>query len=118
MCFHKLAAHPLRAQTLFARRFRGDWLKATRLNPKADRLLELRTACTAGLLVKLIAWVIAAMIATKKSALASKLQTLNLNSMRVSGNKSLWAVGTSCAAVMQALGFCSAHSMCFAFAPF
>lgn len=66
MCFHKLAAHTLRAQTLFERRFRGDWLKAARLNSKADRLLELRTACAAGLLVKLIAWAIAAMITTKK----------------------------------------------------
>lgn len=44
-------------------------MKAARLVPRADRLLELRPTCAAGLLVKLIAWVIAAIMTAKQVTL-------------------------------------------------
>lgn len=55
MAFQILGTVTFTARTLFVRKFKGDCVKALRLTPRADRLLELRPACTAGLLVKLIA---------------------------------------------------------------
>ena len=60
--------------TLFVRRLKVEWLKALRLTGTADRALELR-ACTAGLLVKLMVCVIAAMISEDQEACCqAKLQ--------------------------------------------
>jgi len=53
--------------TLFFRKLKAEWLKALRPTGTADRALELR-ACTAGLLVKLMVCVIAAMISEDQEA--------------------------------------------------
>jgi len=52
---------------LFVRKLKVEWLKALRPTGTADRALELR-ACTAGLLVKLMVCVIAAMISEDQEA--------------------------------------------------
>lgn len=67
-------------------------MKAARLVPRADRLLELRPTCAAGLLVKLMAWVIAAMITTKqvilqaRSTMKSKLDVCVGRQINLSGD--------------------------------
>lgn len=53
--------------TLLVRKLKVEWLKAFRPTGTADRTLELR-ACTAGLLVKLMVCVIAAMISKDQEA--------------------------------------------------
>ncbi len=53
--------------TLFVRRLKVEWLKALRPTGTADRALELR-ACTAGLLVKFMVCVIAAMMLEDQEA--------------------------------------------------
>lgn len=67
-------------------------MKVARLVPRADRLLELRPTCAAGLLVKLIAWVIAAIVTTKqvglqgRSVMKSKLDVCVARQINLSGD--------------------------------